>query len=225
MKEAWDKFRKTAYSCLYSYPRFTWQTVIPDTLRISKIDTSEEFLRGVEQFLSCADSLKSSPLYVNDALEYAAYYVAAKADKLYTRALDEDASGNKVTARKSLEEAVGLLSQVDRLLASHPLYRLEEWVKQARNSGTTPEEKDAYEANAKRLITTWGGIQEDYAARFWSGLIKDYYIPRMQRYFSPDRDKLDEWEEEWIQTPWKNTTIPFDHPLEEAIKMVNATLE
>ena len=64
-----------------------------------------------------------------------------------------------------------------------------------------------------------------YAARFWSGLIKDYYIPRMQRYFSPDRDKLDEWEEEWIQTPWKNTTIPFDHPLEEAIKMVNATLE
>ncbi|MBC8592801.1 alpha-N-acetylglucosaminidase C-terminal domain-containing protein [Oscillospiraceae bacterium N12] len=225
MKEAWDKFRKTAYSCLYSYPRFTWQTVIPDTLRISKIDTSEEFLRGVEQFLSCADSLKSSPLYVNDALEYAAHYVAAKADKLYTRALDEDASGNKVAARKSLEEAVGLLLQVDRLLASHPLYRLEEWVKLARNSGTTPEEKDAYEANAKRLITTWGGIQEDYAARFWSGLIKDYYIPRMQRYFSPDRDKLDEWEEEWIQTPWKNTTIPFDHPLEEAIKMVNATLE
>ena len=124
-----------------------------------------------------------------------------------------------------MEEAVGLLLQVDRLLASHPLYRLEEWVKLARNSGTTPEEKDAYEANAKRLITTWGGIQEDYAARFWSGLIKDYYIPRMQRYFSPDRDKLDEWEEEWIQTPWKNTTIPFDHPLEEAIKMVNATLE
>ena len=29
MEEAWKLFRKTAYSSLYSYPRFTWQTVIP----------------------------------------------------------------------------------------------------------------------------------------------------------------------------------------------------
>ena len=48
---------------------------------------------------------------------------------------------------------------VDKLLASHPLYRLEEWVELARNSGTTLQEKDAYEANAKR----------DYKLGWYSG--------------------------------------------------------
>ena len=59
-------------------------------------------------------------------------------------------------AQRNLQQTVDLLMDVDRLLASHPLYRLEEWVEFARNSGTTLQEKDAYEANAKRLITSWG---------------------------------------------------------------------
>ena len=221
MKESWVLFRESAYSSLYSYPRFTWQTVIPDQRRINKIDTSDNFLRAVELFLTCADSLQNSELYVNDAIEYAAYYVAAKADKLYMKALEEHTAGDKLTAQYTLGQVVGLLLDVDKLLASHPLYRLEEWVKLARNSGTTPEEKDKYESNAKRLITTWGGFQEDYAARFWSGLIKDYYIPRLKLYFSKQREDLDRWEETWINTPWHNTTKPFENPVNIAVELVN----
>lgn len=220
MKKSWDLFRNTAYSSLYSYPRFTWQTVIPDERRISKIDVSDGFLQGVELYLSCADSLKDSKLYVNDAIEFASYYAAAKADRLYTKALAEDAAGRPAAAQRYLNQAIALLLDADRLLASHPLYRLEEWVNFARNCGTVPAEKDSYEANAKRLITTWGGFQEDYAARFWSGLIKDYYVPRMQLHFSKQRSELDRWEEEWILTPWSNTTTAFENPLGSAIEMV-----
>ena len=86
-----------------------------------------------------------------------------------------------------------------------------------------PENKDAYEANAKRLITSWGGIQEDYAARFWSGLIKDYYIPRIQLYFTKDRNKIREWEEQWITSPWSNSTTPFDDPVEAALSLIEKT--
>lgn len=225
MKNAWELFRKTAYSSLYSYPRFTWQTVIPDQRRISKIDISDDFLHGIELFLASADSLNRSKLYVNDAIEFASYYIAAQADKLYKQALTEDAAGKPVAAYQHLNQAIDLLLNVDKLLASHPLYRLEEWVKLARNSGTTPAEKDAYEANAKRLITTWGGFQEDYAARFWSGLIKDYYIPRLKLYFSKQRGDLDNWEEEWIRTPWHNTTTPFEKPLDMAIELVQKAKE
>ena len=221
MKEAWVLFRKSAYSSLYSYPRFTWQTVIPDQRRISKIDTSDDFLRAVELFLTCADSLQNSELYVNDAIEYAAYYVAAKADKLYVKALKENTIGDKLAAQYTLRQVVDLLLDVDKLLASHPLYRLEEWVELARNNGTTSEEKDKYESNAKRLITTWGGFQEDYAARFWSGLIKDYYIPRLKLYFSKQWEDLDRWEETWINTPWHNTTKPFENPVNIAVELVN----
>ena len=225
MKDAWDLFRKTAYSSLYSYPRFTWQTVIPDKRRISKIDVSDDFLHGVELFLNSADSLKNSKLYVNDAIEFASYYIAAKADKLYGKALAEDTVGRSAVAQQYLNQTIDMLLNVDKLLASHPLYRLEEWVNFARNSGTTPAEKDAYEINAKRLITTWGGFQEDYAARFWSGLIKDYYIPRLKIYFSKQRGSLDNWEEEWINTPWINTTVPFDNPLDMAVELVQEVKE
>lgn len=225
MKEAWDLFRKTAYGSLYSYPRFTWQTVISDQRRISKIDVSKDYLRAVELYLTCADSLAASRLYVNDAIELASYYAAAKADELYVKALSEDAAGNTMAAQSYLNRTVDLLLNVDKLLASHPLYRLEEWVSYARNCGTAPKEKDAYEANAKRLITTWGGFQEDYAARFWSGLIKDYYVPRLKLYFSKQRAGLDSWEEAWIQTSWHNTTIPFDNPLQVAVELVRKTKE
>ena len=220
MEKAWALFRKTAYGSLYSYPRFTWQTVVPDERRESKINVGDDFLRAVELFLACADSLDGSELYVNDALEFVSYYIAAEADKFYTKALAEDAAGNTVAAQKYLKRTVGLLLKTDKLLASHPLYRLDKWVGPARDRGTTAEEKDAYEANAKRLITTWGGIQEDYAARFWSGLIKDYYVPRLKIYFSGQREELDGWEENWIRTPWRNKTIPYDTPLATAVELV-----
>lgn len=221
MKQAWNLWVKTAYSCLYSYPRFTWQTVVPDQRRISKIDTSDEFMKAVELFLSCEESLQASELYVNDALEFASYYVAAKADKLYKQALDADQVSDKKKASALLDHSISLLLSVDRLLASHSVYRLEPWVRYAHECTSDHAEKMRNEANAKRLITTWGGFQEDYAARFWSGLIKDYYIPRMQIYFSDKRNTLDSWEEKWIQTPWKNTTQPFENPLQEAVKLVN----
>ena len=220
MDSAWQRFKETVYSSLYSYPRFTWQTVVPDTRRISKLDVSDSFLQGVELFLSCADSLEASSLNVNDAIEYASYYLAAKADDCYKRALKEDSLGNRVAAMQQLDRSVEILLDVDKLLASHPLYRLEEWVDMARDWGKTDLEKDAYEANAKRLITTWGGFQEDYAARFWSGLIKDYYIPRMKLYFSEQRADLDRWEENWIKAPWHNTSTSFEDPLQSAIKLV-----
>lgn len=223
MEEAWKLFRKTAYSSLYSYPRFTWQTVIPDQRRISKIDLSDDYLQAIRLYASCADELKSSELYRNDLIEFVSYYVAAKAENFYKQALKDDLENRVLAAQRNLQQTVDLLMDVDRLLASHPLYRLEEWVELARNSGTTLQEKDAYEANAKRLITSWGGIQEDYAARFWSGLIKDYYIPRIQLYFTKDRDKIREWEEQWITSPWSNSTTPFDDPVKAALNLIEKT--
>jgi alpha-N-acetylglucosaminidase len=79
---------------------------------------------------------------------------------------------------------------------------------------------DHFEADAKRLVTTWGGWQEDYAARFWSGLIKDYYIPRIEIWFSDKADALDAWEESWIMTPWVDDQVKFDNPVAAAAEAV-----
>lgn len=221
MKQAWELLRKSSYGSYYSYPRFTWQTAVPDTRRKSKVDMSDDFFRAIEQFLSCADDLKSSSLYRNDAIEFAAFYVCAKADRVYVQALEKKRTGNWEEANRQLEQVIALLRQADKLLQSHPLHRLDRWVEQARSNGQSVKEKDFYEANAKRLITSWGGIQEDYAARTWAGLIKDYYIPRLQLHFTDK--KLDAWEEKWITTPWHPSSETFQEPLKEAVRLVKGT--
>ena len=44
MQKAWKGLCRSVYSSLYSYPRFTWQTVIPDTLRKSKYDFNDTYI-------------------------------------------------------------------------------------------------------------------------------------------------------------------------------------
>ncbi len=218
---AWKKFHDSAYTPLRSYPRFTWQTVVPDKRRISKVDFNDAFMQGVEEFLSASEDLCSSQLYRNDAIEVAAYYLAVKADKLYSKVLETKAAGNVPTAFEDLNKVIEILTEIDRLLAEHPTMQLQSWVNHARNMGSTKELKDKYETDAKRLITVWGGFQEDYAARFWSGLIKDYYIPRILINFSNKQSELNEWEDNWVKTPWVNTTKGYENPLEAALNLVN----
>ena len=223
MKEAWTLLRKSAYSSLYSYTRFLWQTVVPDQRRKSFIDTSDQFMHSVELFLDCSDELKNSELYRNDAIELSALYLSAKADNYYKKALKADSLGQKKDAEQALKKTVDLLLNVDRLLKSHPSFQLEKWVNYAHKQGTTAEEKMKYEANAKRLITTWGGFQNDYSARIWSGLIRDYYIPRIQMHLKNKNSDIRAWEEKWINSPWKSDTKPFSNPIKMAKKLVKVS--
>ena len=222
LKKAWKGLCRSVYSSLYSYPRFTWQTVVSDTLRISKYDLNDTFFRAVEDFLSCAQQLKEQPLYRSDALLFAAQYIGAKADKMYRKALDAQNMGKQTRAKLLLDKTIQLLLQADRLLASHPTDRLSRWVEAAKTTAMTQKERIQYETDAKRLITTWGGIQQDYAARYWSGLIKDYYVPRIKLFFaSSNKEELNKWEENWLRQPYdSNDEKPFNDPLTTARELI-----
>ena len=215
MQEVWKLLHGSVYSSLYSYPRFTWQTVVPDQRRKSLHDINDDFGKAAELFLGYAEKCSGSQLYMNDAVEFAALYLAELADRHYEDALKKGPDTHVKVAR-----TVEILKVVDGLLASHPDYNLKLWVDYARAYGQDEAQKNLYESNAKRLITTWGGWQEDYAARFWAGLIGDYYIPRIQKYFSNEASGLDQWEENWIKTPWTSSVEPYENPVEIALETI-----
>lgn len=84
-----------------------------------------------------------------------------------------------------------LMEKQDSLLSETEGFRLEEWLKGAEQSARSQEDREREVGNALRQITTWGlreasekGRLHDYAHREWSGLIKDFYIPRWQKWFS-----------------------------------------
>ena len=106
-----------------------------------------------------------------------------------------------------------ILSDLDILNSYHPHATLGNWLQQARDLGKSPQVKDYYEMNARRLITTWGGSLNDYACRCWNGLMWDYYAKRWENYlrelsvavFSGNdfdeahfRANTDKFQEKWV---------------------------
>lgn len=69
-------------------------------------------------------------------------------------------------------------------------------------------------------ISGKGCYQNDYAARMWSGLIRDYYILGMRLQLSGKKKDLQASEEAWITTPWVNKTQAFDDRLAAATELI-----
>ena len=85
---------------------------------------------------------------------------------------------------RQVEMANQLFADVDTLLNTHPAFMLGPWIEAARKWGTTEEEKDYYERQARTLLTIWGGpVLNDYANRMWGGLVGDYYAKRWNLFF------------------------------------------
>lgn len=82
-------------------------------------------------------------------------------------------------------ELAELMADLDRLLATRGEFLLGKWLADARAYGTTAEEADKFEQNARDLVTLWGGKDcaiHDYAYRHWAGLVGGFYAPRWQRF-------------------------------------------
>ena len=169
--EAWRLLCGSVYGSLYSYPRFLWQTVVPDNRRKSLHEINDDFGQAVELLLRASEECGPSQLYQNDVIEFGSLWIGELADRHYRKALNALDNHNQREAARQLDLTINLLQQADGILAAHPLYRLSNWVDAARSATDNVALKNRYEANAKRLISVWGGFQEDYAARFWNGMI------------------------------------------------------
>jgi alpha-N-acetylglucosaminidase len=86
-----------------------------------------------------------------------------------------------------------LMLDQDRLVATRPELLLGSWLQGARSWGSTPDEADRLERDARRLLTTWteeDSVLHDYAHREWAGLLGDYYHGRWKLYFDYLADEL-----------------------------------
>ena len=217
MKKAYDYLNMSSFGSFTDHPRNTYQ-FRPNTKRRGTVNKSDELGLGVQLFLSCKDDFKNNTLYKVDAIEMTCQYLGLIADELLVEFQDTGENNYAL-----LNEALSILSDIDRLLESHPNWKLKNWTDHAKKWGDTPEEKNYYEANARRLITTWGGGINEYAAKTWSGLIRDYYIPRWRLYYDAKKNStsfdIKRWEEEWINSTEISTIEPFKNPVEMASKL------
>ena len=77
-----------------------------------------------------------------------------------------------------------LLADLDYVLGTSPDFLLGTWIERAKSvPGASSSERQLYEFNARNQITLWGPQAQilDYANKQWSGLVKDYYLPRLSK--------------------------------------------
>lgn len=223
---AWHDLRSSVYSSFSPHPMFGWQIM---QLGHGSVYRDPKFPKAVQRFLSVAGKFGDQPNYRDDAVEMAALALGLRAEDWFALARSAHSAGEAALFQKAVDSACALLTQADTLLESHSYLRLAHWLDFTRRHGGSDADKLAWESNAKQIITTWGPPVNDYACRVWSGLIRDFYIPRMKAVTEAmaagqpfDRGT---WEAAWLKSPGISPVQPLDDPATQASEWVNAAYQ
>lgn len=97
-------------------------------------------------------------------------------------------SGDVAELEAAGKQLLGLLDDLELMTATNEHFLLGKWLEDARSWGTTAEEKDYYEWNARTIVSIWqpwkhGGLR-DYASKQWNGMFSGYYKPRWELFIN-----------------------------------------
>ena len=171
--------------------------------------------------LEVADKYKGNNNFEYDLVDIVRQSLSDRGRIVYNQTVADFKSFDKKSFAAHSQEFLNILLAQDRLLATRSEFRVGRWIEQARNLGTTPEEKDLYEGNARVQITTWGdrvcandGGLRDYAHKEWNGILKDFYYKRWAAYWQTLQDVLDgkpmvELDYYAMEEPWTVAHNPY----------------
>jgi len=175
--------RNTVYNKYIDHPRFGWQ-MGGNITGTGNASLADAFYTAVEKLFSKVEKLQSvnTPLLENELIEIASLYTCGRIESLSAQILK---TTDKTEATRLIGELDNLMMDLDAALELHPLYSLERWENMAQKMGDSEETKVRNARNARRIVTCWYGDHtsdepvQDYAARIWSGLVRDFYRPRL----------------------------------------------
>ena len=202
LKTYWTKMLQSSYGMCSSRAEYRIQQQ-PIYLLGGRYNVTPTHFEGLEAFIAAADQLKDNEDYMKDLALNAGFYAFGKAELLASEIHRAYLCGDKERAAELEVRFEDLMLRADRFFESNPVTRLERWVEFARQWGVDEAEADKYEMDARRLITIWGpGHQHDglndYGCRMWSGVIRDYYLPRWKHFFEAKKNGVpfdfDQWE-------------------------------
>lgn len=148
----------------------------------------KDVIHAWKHLLNVGEKLRQVDTYRHDLVDVTRQYLSDQllVDYQQLRAMF---TSKVVTADKVCGQAsrmLGLMTDLDAILATNEDFLLGKWIAEARemanNDSSSIELADYYEYEARNQVTRWGDNNSesihDYAAKEWSGLVSDYYIPR-----------------------------------------------
>lgn len=183
----------SAYSNFRDHPQFGWQVrnnitghgaTGLDSTFYRNAEQLCRFIGGLPEIYYALDSAAAA-MYLADYIEIASLYIAGKIEDINDRILDYTQRGLPSLALQKLDTLEAIMLDLDSLLSFHPLHRLDRWEYELAFGNSDPRHQQRNAINARRLVSVWYGNHQqdepvnDYSCRLWSGLIRDYYLPRL----------------------------------------------
>lgn len=253
VQEAWNILRNTVYNykgdLISCGPRSVITispTIAKVTERVSAYSYYEpiEILSAWEYMLAASEQLRENNSFQYDLVDLSRQVLANYSNELqeeYRQAVKR----KDIVLHRSISEAfLELIDDMEILMSTRKEFMLGPWIESARSWGTTDEEKDLYEVNARNLLTLWHGPEhrnlDDYACRQWAGLLEQYYKIRWSTFFDymeecllkdeePDMmhfsANLREWQWEWIHQQTKHATQPRGDAVQISRQMYDKYME
>ena len=170
--------------------------------------------------LAASDGYRGNPRFEYDLIDVVRQAVA-EAGKLQQKVFAAAyRAGDREAFAAAAKRFMRLLLLQDRLLATNPEFMVGSWIAAARALGRSEADKALLEWNARVQIASWGdraaaeGGLHDYAHKEWSGILRDLYAVRWQRWIeNMERCMAGEATEEIdfyaIEEAWARATNPY----------------
>ncbi len=146
-----------------------------------------ELVKAWDIFIQQSDTYSGNNGFRYDLVDITRQVLVNYASPLQQRIARDYERKDLLAFEQDASKFLQLIDDVDTLLSTHPDFLLGKWIDDARQWGVTEEEKNLYEFNARDLITLWGDKNSelhDYSNRQWAGLMKGFYKPRWEHFFT-----------------------------------------
>ena len=165
-------------------------------------------LEAAQLMIGIADQYKGNNNFEYDLVDICRQALADQGRLQYLKTIADYNGFSRKAFAKDAHRFLEMILLQDKLLGTRTEFRLGHWTEAARKLGTTPQEKDLYEWNARVQITTWGnricadkGGLHDYAHKEWQGILKDFYYKRWKIFMDALAKQMED----------------YTHPNEEAL--------
>jgi alpha-N-acetylglucosaminidase len=245
-QKAWDILLKTVYNCdtnqcgtsesfICARPKLIITSAFEYGQTRIYYDPQKLEIAG-KLLLSCSNEVGNNDAYLYDLVDVTRQILSNRTQLMHKEMVKAFQSKNKTLFELKAKALLDIMFEEDTLLATRKEFLLGNWLEKAKALGNTAAQKDMLERNARNLITVWGdkGVAEelhDYSCREWSGMIRDFYIPRWQVFINDLRGQLNgdqprqtDWyqmELSWVNKRNSFSDKPTGNSLEIARRLLN----
>lgn len=137
-----------------------------------------------QSLLQAAPDLNSTDSYGFDLVNVARQVLSNHAATVHLDLIEAFQAKDAQAFAKASARFLGLIRDLDDLLATRPEFLLGRWLEDAKRWGTNNTEQKICQWNARRVLTLWGQgpAIDDYARKEWSGMLNGYYLKRWEWY-------------------------------------------